>query len=71
MDAVIPIIQIILSLILIVLIIMQSKGVGLGSAFGGDMSFYGTKRGAEKMLFILTIVVATLFLVSSLVGVLS
>lgn len=63
------IIQIILALILIVLIVLQSKGTGVGSTFGGDMGFYGTKRGAEKILFIFTIVVAVLFFISLLVGI--
>lgn len=67
---VIYLIQIILALFLVVLIILQSKGTGLGSTFGGDMGFYGTKRGAEKILFILTFIVASLFLVSSFVGLL-
>lgn len=64
------ILEIILGLLLIGLIILQSKGTGLGSTFGGDMGFYGTKRGAEKMLFIFTIIVASLFLLTSLMGVL-
>lgn len=63
------ILEIVLSVLLIGLIILQSKGTGLGSTFGGDMGFYGTKRGAERMLFILTIIVAGLFLLTSLVGV--
>lgn len=62
-------VQIILALFLIGLILLQSKGTGLGSTFGGDLGFYGTKRGAERMLFIVTIVVAVFFLLSSLVGV--
>lgn len=62
--------QIALALITAVLIIMQSKGTGIGSTFGGDMGFYGTKRGAEKMLFGLTIAVVALFAVSSLFAVL-
>lgn len=61
--------EIILGVILVGLIVLQSKGTGLGSTFGGDMGFYGTKRGAEKMLFILTIIVAAIFLISSLIGV--
>lgn len=64
------ILEIILGLLLIGLIILQSKGTGLGSTFGGDMGFYGTKRGAEKMLFIFTIIIASLFLLTSLAGVL-
>ncbi len=60
--------QIIFGLGLITLVILQSKGTGIGSTFGGDMGFYGTKRGAEKLLFILTIMIAALFLVASLLG---
>jgi len=61
--------EIVLGVLLIGLITLQSKGTGLGSTFGGDMGFYGTKRGAEKMLFIFTIIIAFLFLVTTLVGV--
>lgn len=64
------VLQIITALLTIVLVIIQSKGTGIGSAFGGDMGFYGTKRGAEKMLFGLTIVLATIFVISSLAAVL-
>lgn len=63
------ILQIVLGLLTIGLIILQSKGTGLGSTFGGDMGFYGTKRGAEKLIFITTIVISTLFFISSLLGV--
>ena len=61
--------EIVLGISLVVLVVLQSKGTGLGSTFGGDMGFYGTKRGAEKMLFVLTIIVATLFLLTALIGV--
>lgn len=71
MKNVISIIQIILSVLLALLIILQSKGAGLGSTFGGDMGFYGTKRGAEKVLFNSTIIAAILFFITSLIGVLS
>lgn len=64
-----PLIQIFLGIILTGLILLQSKGTGLGSTFGGDMGFYGTKRGAEKMLFILTIIIATLFLITSVAAI--
>lgn len=61
--------QIILAIILVVFILLQSKGTGLGSTFGGDMGFYGTKRGAEKLLFVLTIVVSVIFFALSIVGI--
>ncbi len=63
------VIEIILGIALVALVVMQSKGTGLGSTFGGDMGFYGTKRGAEKILFVLTIIVSSLFLLTALVGV--
>lgn len=62
------IIQIICGIILIVLILLQTKGSGLGSAFGGGMTFYQTRRGVEKLLFYATMVVAGIFLLSSLLG---
>lgn len=68
MKPVISLIQIILGILLILVIIIQQKGSGLGSAFGGDLSFYRTKRGAEKLFFYATIVIAIAFIISSLVG---
>ena len=69
MSNVIALLQIILGIILITLILLQTKGTGLGSTFGGDLGFYGTKRGAEKMIFTLTIIIATIFLLSLVIGV--
>ena len=60
--------QIVLGILLVVVIIIQQKGTGLGGTFGGEMSFYRTKRGAEKMLFYLTIIIASLFIASSVIG---
>jgi preprotein translocase subunit SecG len=56
-----PIVQIALSIILIFLILIQSKGSGLSGVFGGEGNVYRTKRGAEKVIFIATIVAAILF----------
>lgn len=62
------ILHVILSVGLIGLILLQSSKGGLGSAFGGGESFR-TKRGAEKVVFNATIVLALLFLVTSVVNV--
>ena len=56
------ILQIIVSILLVVLILLQPWGVGLGSTFGGEGNVYFTKRGAEKIVFYLTIAMAILFL---------
>lgn len=63
--------QMVLGITLIALILLQAKGTGLGSAFGGDMGFYRTKRGFEKLLFNATILVVTLFLITSVLDLLN
>lgn len=63
----IKIAQIVVSILLMVAILMQNKGAGLGSAFGGTGGgVYMTKRGLEKKLFIATIVLAVIFILLSL-----
>lgn len=68
MSTAISIIQIILAVLLILVIIIQQKGSGLGASFGGDMGFYRTKRGAEKLLFYITIGLSVAFILFSLIG---
>ncbi|MFI5267892.1 MAG: preprotein translocase subunit SecG [Chloroflexota bacterium] len=53
--------QIIICVALMAAILLQSKGTGLGSVFGGGGSVFQTRRGAEKGLFQLTIVLAVVF----------
>jgi preprotein translocase subunit SecG len=62
------IIQVLVSLLLMSLILLQSSKGGLGGAFGGG-ELYRTKRGAERVVFTATIVVAFLFLIVSLANV--
>lgn len=52
-----------LSLLLILGVVLQQRGASLGGAFGGDnfASTFYKRRGAEKFLFISTIVIAILF----------
>ncbi|MEK7636246.1 MAG: preprotein translocase subunit SecG [Patescibacteria group bacterium] len=56
--------QIIVSAVLVALILLQQRGSeGLGSAFGGDSSgaLYRTRRGAEKIIFLFTIILSIFF----------
>lgn len=62
----IKIIQIIISVLLIIVILLQNRGAALGGIFGGSGSVFLTKRGIEKKLFILTIILAVLFFAVSL-----
>ena len=54
--------QIGLSMLLIAAILLQQRGTGLSSTFGGGSFEYSTKRGAEKILCWSTIVLAVLFI---------
>jgi len=62
--------QIILAFLLTVGILFQQKGSGLSSTFGGSSTEYSTKRGAEKIIFYATIVLAVLFLAVSIIRIL-
>jgi len=60
------IVQVILAVFLSILILMQSRGQGLGSVFGGDGNVFQTRRGIELTLFKFTIGVAAAFLIVSM-----
>ena len=55
------IIQLILAIFLIVAILLQQKGSGLGGVFGGSSNVYATRRGIDKILHYATIAVAVFF----------
>ena len=63
------ILQIVTTIGLIGLIMLQTSKGGLGSTFGGGEAFR-TRRGAEKIVFSATIVVCALFLASSIANLL-
>jgi len=65
-----PYAEIALSLLLILGIVLQQRGAGLGGAFGGDnfSSTFYKRRGAEKFLFYGTITVAVLFVAAAIAG---
>lgn len=60
-------IQIGLALLVTVSILLQQRGTGLSSMFGGSSLEYSTKRGAEKIIFYATIVLVVLFLTVSVI----
>ncbi len=67
---ILPYIQIILSVLLVVSILLQQSGNDLGGAFGGgdDFSNKHTRRGLEKTLFNITVIIAILFVISTFVA---
>ncbi|MEK7074338.1 MAG: preprotein translocase subunit SecG [Patescibacteria group bacterium] len=69
MRTIINIAQIVISVLLIVGILMQQRGGGLSTVFGGDGSVYRTRRGAEKIVFIATIVLSILFFLTAFLNI--
>lgn len=65
----IQIIQIIISVAIVALVLLQTKGSGLGGIFGGDGGVYRTRRGIEKTLYQATIGLTVLFFIVSLLSV--
>ncbi len=68
MNTYLSIAQIVLSVALILAIMLQVKGGGLGGIFGQADSVYRTRRGIERTLFQLTIVLAVIFIIISIVA---
>ncbi len=65
------IVQIILSIALITAIVLQSKGAGLGGLTGGSEGggVFRARRGVEKLLFNITIVLAIAFFITAVINV--
>ncbi len=63
-------IELLVAIILIALLVVQARGGGLGGIFGGwGTPTYRTRRGIERTLFRLTIILAALFVVIAIVTV--
>ncbi|MCK4723243.1 MAG: preprotein translocase subunit SecG [Dehalococcoidia bacterium] len=61
--------QIIIAVCLISAIMLQVRGGGLGGIFGSQTGTYRTKRGMEKTLFQLTVILAAIFIIISIFAV--
>ena len=66
MQTYLTIAQMVISVALTLALLLQVRGGGLGGIFGQADTVYRTKRGVEKTLFQLTIVMIVLFIVISL-----
>jgi preprotein translocase subunit SecG len=62
------IVEIIVSIVLVIIILLQAKGSGFSGVFGGETSqIYRTRRGLERRLFQFTIAMSAVFILLSLV----
>jgi len=58
------------AILMIVAILLQQRGASLGAGFGASGELYTTRRGLDKNLFEVTIVLAVIFVISILAGLL-
>ena len=67
MQIILNIVQIVISVLLVALVLLQTRGSGLGRTFGSDSgSIHRTRRGIEKTLFQFTVGLLVAFLLVSL-----
>ena len=60
--------QIVISIALVACVLLQQRGGGIGVVGGLQTQFYGTRRGLEKIIFWLTIILGILFIALAVVS---
>ena len=69
MDSALNLVMIIVSVVLTLVVLLQTKGSSFSGAFGGDTSsIYRTRRGVEKTLFQFTIAIGVVFALVALLS---
>lgn len=69
-DSILQIVTVGSAVLMIIAILLQQRGASLGAGFGSSGELYTTRRGLDKSLFETTIVLAVIFVLSILVGLL-
>lgn len=62
-------ITVVSAIFMIIFILMQARGASLGAGFGGTADLNTVRRGSDKTLFQLTIIAATIFALSIILGI--
>lgn len=58
------------AILMVLAILLQQRGASLGAGFGSSGELYTTRRGLDKNLFEVSIVLAVIFVLSILAGLL-
>ncbi len=58
------------AILMIILILVQTRGASLGAGFGGSGELHTTRRGVEKNIFQITVIVAVIFVSSIILSIL-
>jgi len=67
-DNILQIVTVVSAVLMILAILLQQRGASLGAGFGSSGELYTTRRGIDKSLFEATVVLAVIFVLSILVG---
>jgi len=62
------ILNIVFSVLIVVFILIQGRGAGMGSAWGGGGEMFQTRRGMEKIILWLTTIFIIIFVIISLIN---
>lgn len=68
LNTILPIVTVVSAVLMIIAILLQQRGASLGAGFGGSSELYTTRRGLDKNLFDVTIVLAIVFVISIIAG---
>lgn len=68
MDSFLQITTVVSAILLILTILLQQRGASLGAGFGSSGELYTTRRGIDKNLYEATIILAVIFVLSILAG---
>lgn len=60
--------NIVLSILIVIFVLIQGRGAGLGSAWGGGGETFQARRGIEKVTMQVTVVLIVLFFILSVVN---
>ncbi len=69
MDLFIVIVTIVSAALMIILILLQNRGASLGAGFGGSSELHTTRRGVDKTMHQATIILAVIFVLSIVIGI--
>lgn len=69
MNSIFNYITVVSAVFMVIFILMQARGAGLGAGFGGSAEINTVRRGSDKTLFQLTIITATIFVLSIILGI--
>lgn len=67
-DIILQIVTVVSAILMILFILLQSRGATLGAGFGSSGELFTTRRGTDKSLYEATIIIAVIFVLSLLAG---